>query len=105
MKTRGGPGRPRLTAQHVRSAGDQGAIARPELYSFRQQHTPSSIPPATGCCFLGEEGVFLGETRRGEAGPGTIDGTSASTVLHGSGCILLSFSAFSFLWLAAFVRT
>lgn len=47
--------------------------------------------------------MFLGETRRGEAGPGTIDGTLASTVLHGSGCILLSFSAFSFLWLAAFV--
>lgn len=49
--------------------------------------------------------MFLGEARRGKAGPGTIDGTLASTVLHGSGCILLSFSAFSFLWLAAFVGT
>lgn len=35
VKTRGGPGRPRLTAQHVWSAGDQGAIVGSELYRFR----------------------------------------------------------------------
>lgn len=35
VKTRGGPGRPRLTAQHVWSAGDQGAILGSELYRFR----------------------------------------------------------------------
>lgn len=50
--------------------------------------------------------MFAGETRRGEAGPGTKDGTLASTVLHGSGCILLAvffFMPFLFSGLAAFV--
>lgn len=45
--------------------------------------------------------MFAGQTRRGKAGPGTKDGTSASTVLHGSGRILLCFFfilPFLFFW-------
>lgn len=48
--------------------------------------------------------MFAGETRRGEAGLGTKAGSPASTVLHGSGCILLpSFLPFLFFGLDAFV--
>lgn len=70
VKTRGGPGRPRLTAQHVWSAGDQGAIAGSELFRFRSQHTPSSIPQAVGLLFPGRRGCVFrrDQARRGRAG-------------------------------------
>lgn len=77
-----------------------------KLYYFRSHHTPVPSPKPLGCCSLGEEGVFAGGTRRGEAGPRTKDGPLASTVLHGSGYILLpSFLPFLFFGLAAIVRT
>lgn len=61
-------------------------------YTALDSTTPRFHPPKPlGCCFPGEEGVFAGESRRGEAGPGTKDGSLASTVLHDSGCILLPF--------------
>lgn len=70
VKTRGGPGRPCLTAQHVWSAGDQGAIAGSQLYRFRSQHTPSSIPQAVGLLFPGRRGCVFGrdQARRGRPG-------------------------------------
>lgn len=99
IDARGGPGRPCLTAQHARSAGDQGGPSWGPSYTALDRTTPQVHPPSIKAVVPLEKRVCLQE-RPGEERQGVGQKTVLRSALF---CMVAAFLPFLFFGLAVFV--